>query len=136
MQTLIFAFEMYWPLIGKWNLFFRWSHGINDKHFYGLVHVLQFRFSLHLETTIWNKHERIYKGSPDSTNFAHPRNHTIEKIVLTGDWFNTKIAKCDFGFPKSPFFLIFTKFIEFSLYFKDDNENICHWNYFQIPGAL
>ena len=34
-----------------------------------------------------------YRGSPDSTNFAHPGNRTIEKIVLSGDWFSTKKVK-------------------------------------------
>ena len=36
--------------------------------------------------------EQWYRGSPDSTNFAHPGNRTIEKIVLNGDLFSTKIS--------------------------------------------
>ena len=33
-----------------------------------------------------------YRGSPDSTVFAHPGNRTIEKTVLFEDWFSTKIV--------------------------------------------
>ena len=45
-----------------------------------------------------------YRGSPDSTNFAHPGNRTTEKIVLNGDLFSTKIPFCDFWLFKVPFF--------------------------------
>ena len=45
-----------------------------------------------------------YRGSPDSTNFAHPGNRTIEKIVLNGDLFSTKITTYDFWIFKVPFF--------------------------------
>ena len=37
-------------------------------------------------------YHRIYRGSPDSTNFVLPGNRTIAKIVLSGDWFSTKIG--------------------------------------------
>ena len=42
-----------------------------------------------------------YRGSPDSTNFAPLENHTIVKIVLSGDWFSTKNVL--FRFSKSTF---------------------------------
>ena len=45
-----------------------------------------------------------YRESPDSTNFAHPGNRTIEKIVLNGDLFSTKITIYDFWIFKVPFF--------------------------------
>ena len=38
----------------------------------------------------------LYRGSPDSTNFGPPGDRTIAKIVLSGDWFSTKIAIWDF----------------------------------------
>ena len=49
-----------------------------------------------------------YRGSPDSTVFAHPGNHTIDKTVLFGDWFSTKIAIYDFWIVKGPFFCSFS----------------------------
>ena len=38
----------------------------------------------------------LYRGSPDSTNFGPPGDCTIVKIVLSGDWFSTKIGIWDF----------------------------------------
>ena len=32
----------------------------------------------------------IYRGSPDSTNFALPRTRTIGKIVVSGDLVNSE----------------------------------------------
>jgi hypothetical protein len=46
----------------------------------------------------------LYKGSPDSTIFVLPGNRTIAKIILSGDWFSTKIAIYDFWIFKVPFF--------------------------------
>ena len=44
-----------------------------------------------------------YRGSPDSTNFVPPGNHTIAKIVLFGTDLELKLRFMTFGFPKSPF---------------------------------
>ena len=49
-----------------------------------------------------------YRGSSDSMSFAHPGNCTIEKVILTRDWFSTKIAIYDFWIFKVPFFSSFT----------------------------
>ena len=46
----------------------------------------------------------MYRDSPDSTVFAHPGNRTIEKTVLYGDCFRTKIRIYDFWNFKVPFF--------------------------------
>ena len=54
--------------------------------------------------TIFFGQKKWYRGSPDSTNFAHPGNRTIEKIVLNGDLFSTKITIYDFWIFKVPFF--------------------------------
>ena len=56
----------------------------------------------------WNFH--LYRGSPDSTNFAPPGNRTIEKIVLSGVWFSTKMPIYAFGPFKVHFFAHFHKF--------------------------
>ena len=40
--------------------------------------------------------QALYRGSPDSTNFGPPGDRTIVKIVLSGDWFSTKIGIWDF----------------------------------------
>ena len=45
-----------------------------------------------------------YRGSPDSTNFVLPGIRTIAKIVLSGDWFSTKITIYDFWISKVLFF--------------------------------
>ena len=51
-----------------------------------------------------------YRGSPDSTNFAPPGNRTIEKIVLSGVWFSTKMLFYAFWTFKVHFFAHFHKF--------------------------
>ena len=48
-------------------------------------------------------HENQYRGSPDSINFVLPRNRTIVKIVLCGDWFSTENATYVFWILKVPF---------------------------------
>ena len=55
----------------------------------------------------------MHRGSPDSTVFVPPGNHTIEKTVLFGDWFNTKIAIYDFWIFKVPFFGSFSSYFWF-----------------------
>ena len=45
----------------------------------------------------------MVQGSPHSTIFELPGNRTIGKIVLSGDWFSTKIGIYDFWIFKVPF---------------------------------
>ena len=49
-----------------------------------------------LQELFWKQMFSIYRGSPDSTNFGPPGDRTIAKIVLSGDWFSTKIGIWDF----------------------------------------
>ena len=67
-----------------------------------------------------------YRGSPDSTVFAPPGNHTIEKTVLFGDWFSTKIAIYDFWIFKVPVFSSFSliKVHFFSYFWPAFNEKL------------
>ena len=46
----------------------------------------------------------LYRGSPDSTKFLLLGNCAIAKIVLSGDWFSTKIVVYDFWISKVLFF--------------------------------
>ena len=62
-----------------------------------------------------------YRGSPDSTIFVLPDNRTIEKIVLSGDWFSTKIAIYDIWIFKVPFLCSFYNLLcSFSQHFNLD----------------
>ena len=54
-----------------------------------------------------------YRGSPDSTVFAPPGNHTIEKTILFRDWFCSKLQFMTFGFSKSPFLASFQAILSF-----------------------
>ena len=64
-------------------------------------------YSLSVNLKCWTM-RNYYRGSPDSTNFAQPGNRTIEKIVLSGDWFDTKITVYDFWIFKVPYFSSFS----------------------------
>ena len=59
----------------------------------------------------------LYRDYPNSTVFAHQGNRTIEKTVLFGDCFSTKIRIYDFWNFKVPFFLLimYTKLLIFSM---------------------
>ena len=66
-----------------------------------------------------------YRGSPVSTVFAHPGNRTIDKTVLFGDWFSTKIAIYDFWIFKVPFFAHFQAILIF------ETKKVIIWFHFE-----
>ena len=70
----------------------------------------------------------IYRGSPDSTNFAPPRNCTIAKIVLSGDCFSTKNIKCVSQISKVPFF---TQLTYIKTWYLLQNSNI-YWTWILV----
>ena len=54
----------------------------------------------------------LYRGSPDSTNFAPPGNRTNAKIVLSGDRFSTKIMIYNFWIFKVLFLALFQPILQ------------------------
>jgi hypothetical protein len=113
-DTIIFLSIFLIEYLYKWN----YSLSIEvSNHFITVLSVGHFKLN-------WNRHWfwntfflpifiiqylTIYRDSPVSAVFWSPRNRTIIKTSLIGDWFSSKIAILDFWIFKVPFFGYFNQ---------------------------